>query len=48
MIALQIALLIVAGLLAFVELVRSKWEALIAWAVLAIAVALLTPILRNL
>lgn len=45
--ALVIALIIVAGILAGVELVRSRGTSLICWAVEALAVALLLPVLAS-
>jgi hypothetical protein len=46
MTSLQIALIIVAGILAIVELIRTRAQGLIAWAVLAVVIALLFPVLR--
>ncbi len=43
--ALVLALVIVGGVLAVVELVRSRMSALLAWGLLAVAVALLVPAL---
>lgn len=45
--ALVIALIIVAGILAGVELVRSRGTSLICWAVEALALALLLPVLAG-
>ncbi len=45
MTALALALVIVAGILAVVELVRSRGTALLGWAVLAVALALTIPTL---
>jgi hypothetical protein len=45
--ALQIALIIVSALIAIVELIRHRGEPLIAWGVLAIALALLLPVMRR-
>jgi hypothetical protein len=39
--AIVLALIVVAGVLAIVELARSRLASLLAWAVLALAVALL-------
>lgn len=46
--ALVLALVIVAAVLAVIELVRSRMAVLLAWAVLAVAVALLVPALAGL
>ncbi len=48
MTALYVALLIVGGILAVVELVRSRLTDLVAWAVLVVVVALLLPTLAAL
>jgi hypothetical protein len=45
--ALVIALILVAGILAGVELVRSRFGSLICWAVEALAIALLIPVLAS-
>lgn len=43
--ALVVALVLVAAILAAVELVRSRLQSLLGWAVAALAVALLLPVL---
>jgi len=43
--ALTLALVIVAAVLAAVELVRSRLQSLLGWGVAALAVALLLPVL---
>jgi hypothetical protein len=45
--ALVLALILVAAVLAGIELVRSRFGSLICWAVAALCVALLLPVLAS-